>query len=183
LIFEMPMVLNAWLGRADPIIVFVASLMLVNQLIDQSSAATGIAHIAIGRLARFYVIAGGVSLLMLPAAYALGRATGDFRDILFVVVGFTVVVAILRALLLEADLPGATDRWLRENVAPVLVASLPPVALALCTVTILTPTFARLVFTATMCGILVLLASYAIALTPIEREKFRDVLRLTNRAA
>jgi O-antigen/teichoic acid export membrane protein len=180
LIFEMPTVLRAWLGRADPIIVFVASLMLVNQLIDQTSAATGIAHMAIGRLARFYIVAGGISLLMLPAAYLVGRATGDFRDVLFVALGFTVVIAILRVSLLEAHLPGATRRWLSENVVPVLVASLAPISLALCIVIVSAPTFARLVINSAACGILILVSSYAIALTPVEQEKFREVLRLNN---
>jgi O-antigen/teichoic acid export membrane protein len=177
LIVEMPIVLQAWLGNADPVIVFVASVLLVNLVIDESSAGTGLAHMATGRVARYQIVAGGLSLLMLPVAYIIGRAMGDIRDVLLVTIAFTCLVALARVLLLETHMQRATLSWLRDTILRVFAVLLPTLGMALVIEALLPASLNRLALIATSSLALFCIAAYTLALTRFEKKKIRKVLR------
>ncbi|TNF63929.1 MAG: hypothetical protein EP307_04225 [Rhodobacteraceae bacterium] len=179
LIVEMPAVLRLWLGQADTTILFVAIVLLINQVIDQTSAGTGIAHMATGRIARYQLVAGGVSLVMLPVAYWTGATTGDFRDALVVAVAFTALVAVVRVRLFDVHVGGATRRWLRETWAPVLAALLPPLAVALAIEASLPASVGRLVLVTGASGVVLLLSAYLLGLTSDEKTQVRAMFRRT----
>lgn len=182
LFVEMPTVLQVWLGSVDLGIVFVVSALLLNLLIDESSAGTGIAHMATGQLARLQIIAGGLSLLMLPIAFLVANATSDFRSILLVAVCFTALVALTRVLLLETHLHGATVRWLRETVLRAVFVLLPTLAIALAAHTLITATLIRATMTFAASLSVFLVMGYKLGLTRFEREKVRMLFRLRSKA-
>ncbi|OWV39219.1 hypothetical protein [Mameliella alba] len=183
LVVELPTILQTWLGQADSSIIFVCSLMLVNQVVEQSSAGTGLAHMAIGQLARLQIIAGGLSLLMLPVAYAVGYSTGEFRNVLLVAVGFTILVAIVRVKLLDKHVSRATLQWLRETILRVIAVLLPMLVLALAVHEFMEPSLYRLVLNFGATFLLFLIMAYTLGLTAFERDRVRELFRWRGKAA
>lgn len=177
LMTELPMVLELWLGKSEREITYVCMLLLINLIVDQTSAGTGIAHMALGQVARFQLIAGGLSLLMLPIGYLLAQFSGRYIDLLFVLIAFTFLIVVTRVVLLWPQIANPVSMWGSETVWATAKAALPPSLLSLALVDLLPPSVSRLILTLALVTIASVASAYVFGLSQMERDKLCGVFQ------
>ncbi|MBD0413476.1 lipopolysaccharide biosynthesis protein [Oryzicola mucosus] len=181
LVVEMPTVLLFWLGDMDPTIAFVARILILSQLVDQTSVGAGMANMAMGQVGRFQSIAGGLSLLVLPLGYGVGVLTGDFRDALGVSVIVVGIVVVARILLLQSRAPGIMRRWGIETLSRVAFASVPPTVIAIAVASLLPPSLSRLALTIAVTSAVFGVSAYWLGLSAKERAMLAGLVSRVNR--
>lgn len=173
LIFELPTILNIWLGQAEGLIIFVTTLLISNELVDQSSRGAGIASMAMGNIGRFQFVVGSLSLLALPIAFLVGRSTGDFRDALWVFFGSTITVVITRIAILEPLAPGVMRDWMNDTLLRLIGVAVPVIAILALVLHLLAPSLLRMGLTVSLSTVTCAFLTYWVGMKQEERYKLR----------
>lgn len=126
LISELPAVLNLWLGSSLPDVLSFTVLLVLSQVVDQTSAGIGLANLAVGRVGRFQFVAGVLSLAGIPLGYCAGIYFEGAVAVLWVVLANVFLVSVSRLLLMESSLQGITRKWAHLTLLPLVNASLAP---------------------------------------------------------
>jgi O-antigen/teichoic acid export membrane protein len=176
LLAEIDMLLALWLGTPPQMAEIVAMLLIVGFLIDQLSAPVGMAHLAVGSIARYQLVCGSLTIAFLPLAYVMGAEGAGLALILSLLAGMTGIVAWARIALLEPHSPGALSRWISNVVRPVLAAAAPAGIAALTIVLLLPPGPVRLVLTGVLSGAVLLASGLRFGLTSEERAALATLL-------
>jgi len=172
---EIPNLLLLWLGGFQDLTVTAVLILLVALIIEQSAAGIGLAHLALGRVARFNIVAGGLSILMLPVAYLTARFTGEFLHILYTLVFFTCVVAITKVMLLYPEVKSPIRKWISQSLSPVVVFSVPPLVISFIVISIFDPSPGRLMLTIIVSFITSVPSAFFLGLNKLEREKLKSL--------
>jgi hypothetical protein len=167
---EMDTLLAWWLVTPPPHASIVAVLLIVGYIVDQLSASLGHAHLAVGRMARYQIVAGGWTIAMVPLSYAAGRMDAGIAAILSLVVLISGVVALQRVSLLEPVAPGIVRRWAYTAVLPVVWAATPVLIVASWIVLALPPDSLRLLLTFLLSGGVLMATAFRFGLLPAERD-------------
>lgn len=180
---EHSAVLKFWLGDVKPFVDSITVMLLANLVIEQSSASVALAHMALGRVARYNLIGGGMLLALIPTAYLIGRASGNFTDIFLVLIASTVVVSIVVVALLQRQIGNVFGAWFRETIIPCGMAALPPLGFALVVARLLPPSVPRIFLTFLVTTIASLASFYFLGLREGERQELRGVIGRTRQSA
>lgn len=176
LLAEIDMLLALWLGTPPQMAQIVAILLIAGFLIDQLSAPVGMAHLAVGSIARYQVVCGSLTIAFLPLAYVMGAEGAGLALILSLLAGITGILAWTRIALLEPHSPGAVGRWISNVVLPVLAAAAPAGFAALTIVLLLPPGPVRFVVTALLSGAVLLASGLRFGLATEERAALATLL-------
>jgi O-antigen/teichoic acid export membrane protein len=176
LLAEIDMLLALWLGTPPQMAEIVAMLLIIGFLIDQLSAPLGMAHLAVGSIARYQLVCGSLTIAFLPLAYVMGAEGAELALILSLLAGMTGIVAWARVALLEPHSPGAISRWISNVVLPVLTATAPAAITALTIIALLPPEPVRLVLTAILSGAVLLASGVRFGLATEERAALATLL-------
>lgn len=122
LMIEVQTVLTLWLGTPPPGAVIAVMGLSAALILDQLSHASGTAHLATGRIARYQILCGGVGIMVLPAGYLIAQQGGTLAHVLLALAGIAALVSALRLVLLEPQGPGVVDGWTRRVVGPMVFA-------------------------------------------------------------
>lgn len=96
LAFEMPTVLNVWLGEAPPYSVVLCRFVLLTALVDQLTIGLGTANQAIGRIRNYSLVVNTVKVLTLPALWLCLHLDYQLEDAMWVYIGFEFICAMIR---------------------------------------------------------------------------------------
>lgn len=168
---EMSHILSIWLGDFQRLTVTVCQLLLISLVLEQLAAGTGTAHLALGRVARFNLIAGGLSITLVPTAYVIAQITGELLHIIHTLIFFTGLVAATKVLLLYPEINKAVSKWLSETIIPLLCFAAPPLLVSLSIVYFFEPSPARLVLSGIASLLTSLPSAFFLGLKQPERER------------
>jgi O-antigen/teichoic acid export membrane protein len=176
LLLELNTVLLLWLGsvpdNAEIVVIILASAFLLDQL----SFSSGVAHLAIGHLARYQLVCGLIAISALPIGYVVGDFGGGISTILSILVATSGAVAVMRVVLLESYAPGVTMDWVLTTIAPSVLGFGTGLLAGYGVVGMAEPGLFRVVMT-TAASTAALLAAICIAgLSPLEKRAFRALL-------
>lgn len=96
LAFEMPTVLNVWLGEAPPYSVVLCRFVLLTALVDQLTIGLGTANQAIGRIRNYSLVVNTVKVLTLPALWLCLHLDYQLENAMWVYIGFEFICAMIR---------------------------------------------------------------------------------------
>lgn len=176
LVSEASTILRLWLGPGAPDAVQLITLLCAILLVDQTSAALGSAHMALGRIARNQLVGAILMIGFLPVGYLAGRSTGEPEAVIWVLLGFVLLNAVARALLLERGVPGATNRWILETVWPIMICSITVAFVIALAGRVLPPSPFFMVATILVAGIAFLAVAFSFGLQPVERALLRAMV-------
>lgn len=172
---EMPNLLQLWLGHYENLTVTVGLLLLIALVIQQSASGTGLAHLALGRVARFNIIAGGLSILMLPTAYMVVQLTGDFLYILYTLTSLSVLVAVVQVQLLYPEIKSPITKWVSQTLIPISFFAAPPLLIAFIVTGIFDPGPGRLLLTVITSLITSIPSAVFLGLNQSERQQLKSL--------
>lgn len=172
---EMPNLLQLWLGDYEKIAVTVGLILLIALVIEQSAAGTGLAHLALGRVARFNIVAGGLSIMMLPTAYMITQFTGEFLHILYTLICFTGLVAATTMRLLYPEIKDPIKKWVSQTLIPISFFAAPPLLMAFIVTGIFDPSLGRLLLTIITSLITSIPSAFFLGLNQSERQQLKSV--------
>jgi O-antigen/teichoic acid export membrane protein len=175
---EMPNLLQLWLGDYEKLTATIGLLLLIALVVEQLAAGTGLAHLAWGRVARFNIIAGGLSILMLPTAYMVAQCTGQVLHILYTLLCFTGVVAVTKVLLLYPEVRDPIVTWISQTLIPMVCFTAPPLLMSCIVTAIFDPSVGRLLLTIVVSLLTSVPAVFFLVLTHSEREQLKSMLPL-----
>lgn len=96
LVFEMPSILNVWLGEAPPYSVMLCRFVLLTALVDQLTIGLGTANQAIGRIRNYSLVVYTIKVLTLPVFWLCLHLGYQLEDAMWVYIGFEFICAIIR---------------------------------------------------------------------------------------
>ena len=166
---EIDTVLALWLETPPNLAGTVAILLIVGFLIDQLSIPIGVAHLAVGAIARYQLIVGSLAIASLPIAVTMGALGAGLPTILSCLAMMTLVVAWIRVELLEPHAPSAVRRWISAVVLPVIATGTAPLIGALAIIGLLPQGEGRLLLTFAVFSVLLLWSAYRFGLMSAER--------------
>ena len=172
---ELPNLLQLWLGDFEKLTVTVGLLLLIALVIEQLAAGTGLAHLALGRVARFNIIAGGLSILMLPTAYMIAQLTQEFLHILYILICFNGLVAATKVLLLYPEIKSPIAKWASQTLSPIAYFTAPPLLMSFAVTVIVDPSPGRLLLTFIACLLISVPSAFLLGLNHSERQQLKSL--------
>lgn len=174
---EMPSVLTLWLKAPPEHSDAFCRIILLTFACDQLSSGYGTAVLAIGKMARYQAIIGGIHLSTLPLAYILLKLGFNQNSVLLSSLITMIIVSASRGLVVRrlADLPYAT--WLNEVVLRGLAGVVPSMIYAASVIYLIQPSLGRLLFLAVTSGLLTVAGIVAIGMSRNERSHSYELLR------
>lgn len=94
--FEMPTLLNLWLGTVPEYAVLFCRMVLIASVVDTLTCGLGIANQAIGNIKQYSLAVNTVKLLTLPTAYICIRLGLPIIGVAICYVGFEFLCALIR---------------------------------------------------------------------------------------
>ena len=177
LIFEMEYLVTLWLDEVPAYALSVAIILLIAFVMDQLSAPVGVAHMATGQVARYYLTCGLTGISALPLGYALGLLTDEPVWALASLVITSTLVAGQRVWLLGIHTKRPLIQWLRETLAPTLMTVIPSIMAGAVLLLLMPPTLPRLLTVTATCGMVTLIAAFYFAMDSAERTQLRALFR------
>ena len=167
LVFEMPSVLNLWLGDIPANTVLLCRFILLTALCDQITIGLGTANQAIGRIRNYSIVVNTIKILTLPVFWLCIHLDYSLGTAMCVYLGFELLCALIRLPFLKYT-AGLSIRHFFKHVARI---SLPLFAITVACW--LTSVFIHTSFRFLLTGIVALLAAipsvWCFALEPTER--------------
>lgn len=96
LVFEMPSVLQLWLGNVPEYTVTLSQFVILSALFDQITIGLGTANQAIGRIRNYSIAINTIKVLTLPAFWCCLRLGGSVTQAMSVYLAFEVAGAVMR---------------------------------------------------------------------------------------
>ena len=175
--FEMQVVLKAWLGDVPDSTALFGCMFLIMMIVDMLTTGLAAANNAVGRIGRYVLIDYTPKLLAVPACwYALHRGCGMWT-VLAVMVAVETLCMLIRLPLSRRIEGFSMGRYCRNVLARVVVPTL--VSLAVCTaVHFLTDSAWRILLTLSLALPAFAIAAYRFSLVDIERRKIDSILAM-----
>lgn len=101
-IYEMPLILNMWLGEVSATTTMFVRLMVIACLCDQLTAGLGIANQAIGKIRSYSLLFGTTKILTIPIALIFLQFIDTPTIIMISYVGLELLASILRLFFLKS---------------------------------------------------------------------------------
>ncbi|RCS27703.1 hypothetical protein DUT90_06245 [Polaribacter sp. WD7] len=99
LIFEMPAIIDFWLGKQPPYVVVFCQLILIGTLVEQLTIGLISAVQSVGNIKLYQITIGGVILLNLPITFFLLKSGYDAEVALFVYIFLEIFAGVFRLVL------------------------------------------------------------------------------------
>ena len=96
LVFEMPEVLETWLGDVPPNAVLISRFLLLTTLCDQLTIGLGTANQAIGRIRNYSICVNTIKVMTLPAFWLCLRLGYSLVWAMWIYMGFELLCAMVR---------------------------------------------------------------------------------------
>lgn len=96
LIFEMPYIIQAWLGRTPEYAVVFCVLILIGAMVEQLTVGLKSAVQSVGDIKHYMVVVGGIILLNIPISYLLLRLGAAAETVLIVFIALELLAGIVR---------------------------------------------------------------------------------------
>ncbi len=177
LFVEIDTVLRLWLKNPPEHSAAFCRIILLIFLSDQLSSGFSTVVVAIGNMARYQTVIGGIHLATLPIAYAFLKM-GFTQNWVLLWSLFTMMVASgARGLVVQqlADFPYAA--WLNKVVVPGVAGVLPAVLYASLLAKALPPSLDRLLMLSVSTGLVTVIGALCVGMTREERIYLRDLAR------
>ena len=101
LIFEMPQIINLWLGQVPPYVILFARLVLIDVLIGSLSYPLMTAAQATGKIKLYQAVVGGILLLNLPLSYIALKLGAIPESVLIIAIILTIIAFFVRLVILK----------------------------------------------------------------------------------
>lgn len=177
-LFEVPLILHLWLGEPPPDTAVFCRLVLAGFCLDQLSFGLGTLALALGRLARYQLVVGGIQLAGLPLAWLCLRR-GLPPQWALAAAAFALCIAAAVRPWIVGQLAGfSVAQWARQVLLPTVLAVLPTAALCAACSAILSPGILRAVVSFTLALGAGFAAFYVVGMTAPERAQWRRWSRL-----
>lgn len=174
--FEMPILLEWWLGEVPEYTTLFGRIFLSMQIIDMLSTGLGAANKAIGNIGRYTLIVFTPKILILPISWYVIKFSGSLKLVGWVMVSIETISMMLRIILFRKE--SWFNAW--GYCKSVILRSIPSVVFS-----VLACLFVRLfiignfsvIFTY-LCSVpLFLISSYIITLNKLEKEIVRSLIQ------
>lgn len=176
-VFEMPYLLNLWLGKVPEFAVLMCRMILIASLVDQITIGLGSANQAIGKIRNYSIAVNSVKLLTLPAAYFCLRLHCSIDIVMLMYVLFEFLCAIIRlpfvAKTAGISVVGFWDRVVLRVLLPMIVLTLSCYCFFCC----FNPGLYRVLGTFLISNMIYLCVVYMLSLTKMERDILMKVVK------
>jgi O-antigen/teichoic acid export membrane protein len=145
LLIEASDVLDLWLIKPPAGAATAVTLLIVAVVLDQLSASSGIVHLATGRVARYQLTCGLLSIAALPVSAVIALMGGPLWAMLAPLVGAAALVSYARIALLTDHDPNVMRLWMQKSVIPSLLVFMAGLATAAIAARLLEPGVTRII--------------------------------------
>jgi len=121
LVFEMPLVINLWLGQIPEFVVLFTRLVLIDALIDSISYPLMTAAQATGKIKLYQSVVGGVLLLNLPVSYIALKLKAPAESVMIIAIIITAIAFVIRLVIIKKLLEFSIIQYFKKVVVPVLL--------------------------------------------------------------
>lgn len=123
IIFNLPLLLNFWLGEYPIDTVIFTRLVLVNSLVVSLSGILSMSALASGKIKNYQLTMGGILLLNLPIAYVLFLVGFPAYAVLIVSIAIEIILLFLRLLFLRSLIKLSFKLYFVRVIIPVFSTS------------------------------------------------------------
>lgn len=170
LTLELPTVLKLWLKEPPPYVCGLTALMLISHLIENVTYGHQIAVSASGKIARYHVLMGSISLLALPIAILWALFGGSPYTAVDAIIITQLIYTFMRVILAR-HITGLPIRpWAFKIVVPLAVLSLVCFAVGYTPHLLMDDSFVRVCVTTACCLFVFLPLSWLAILNNDERQ-------------
>lgn len=188
LLLELPEVLRLWLKNPPPYAVGFSALFLSLMLLENSTVGHMIAVNASGRIAKYQVCMGGISMLALPIALMLAYLGGSPYVAVYALFMTVSVYTVVRLYFARRIVGLPVRRWVYSVAVPTSLLFCVEMALGAVPRLALPPCLMRVFITTVLCEVVFFPLSWLFVLDKSEREfvasriapKFRKVVSCVN---
>jgi len=177
LFVEIPTVLKLWLKNPPEHSAVFCRIILLMFVCDQLSIGYGTAINAIGKIARYQLIIGGIHLSTLPLAYIFLKMGFNQNSVLLCSLFTIMIVSAARGLVVQriADFPYTI--WLNKVVVRGIVGILPAALYASLFAMVVPPSLGRMVALSITTGLVAIVGAFYLGMTRTERTYFSELIR------
>lgn len=178
LAFEMPVVINLWLGQIPDHVIWFTRLVLIDVLIDSMIQPVQSAVQATGKIKLYESMTGLLLCLNFPVSF-VALKLGLLPESVFVVAIFITIIAdIIRLYIAKVQLDFSFFIYIKKVLVPVaLVCMISSFPLYLCS-NILVSGIPRLMISVFLSSITTVISIFLIGLTSDERKYITDIIRI-----
>ena len=168
-VLETELLLRFWLGNVPGGAALFVRLSMVALIVDMGSNSLLTLQLATGKIKKYYLATGFVSLLCLPAVWLAFRLGGGAWWAYICLIGVYLLVFASRLYFVRADAAFPVGRYLREVVSRLLALALAALAVSLPVRLLMPEGFLRLLLVCLLGWAVIALVALFFVLTPGER--------------
>lgn len=175
-LFETQWLLVLWLKKVPPYAVLFSQWAIIIALIDVSATPLQTLSRATGKIRNYQIVMGCLTLLIIPIAYVVYTLGGKVESIYVVIATMSLFTMVVRLLVLRHDAgleiwPFVKDTYLKSSILLGIVYGFS------CLVSLFNNRLFEMVFHICALPLIVLLISYHIILSPLERASLIALIR------
>jgi len=167
---ELPEVMRIWLKNPPAYATGLAAFMLVHHMIENATSGHIAAVQATGKIARYQIYMGSLSLLTLPIAVVWVHYTGWVYGVTWAMICTLLAYSTLRVILTRRIAGVSIARWFREVVLPIACLLGLTYMLGAAARLFMQPCFIRIVITTVICEIVMLPLTWLFILDAEEKD-------------
>lgn len=177
LAFEMPVVINLWLGQIPEYVIWFTRLILIDALIDSIIQPIQSAVQATGKIKLYEIITGILISLNFPVSFVVLKFGASPYSVFIVAIFVTIIADIVRLYIAKVQLSFLFFLFIKKVIIPVFfVFLITSLTLFVCSIT-LDAGVIRLIVSIFLSSFTTSVAIYYIGLTFDERKYVTDIFR------
>lgn len=170
MLLELPTVMVIWLKTPPRYATGLAAFMLVHSLIENATQGHVVAVQASGKVARYQILMGSISLLTLPIAVVIVYFTNWVYGVCIAMLITLVSYSVLRVILTRQIVKISCLKWVKKVVAPLSVMLVLTFSVGFLTRFFMQASFIRIVITTVVCEIVLIPFAWIFALDDEEKK-------------
>jgi len=180
IIFEMPEILNVWLGNVPEKSVMFCQAVLIASICDQTTIGLASANQAVGHIRNYSIFVNTIKVLTLPAAWLCLHYGLSVNYTMYCFIVFEIICAITRLPFLKQTAGLSITHFFKKAILPILAPLLIIILTCYCSTTYIHISY-RFLITISIAFTIGSVSIWYMALTKIEQSKILQIInRKTN---
>jgi O-antigen/teichoic acid export membrane protein len=178
IVFEMPQILNIWLGKVPPNATTLCSFVLLTAVCDQLTIGLGTANQAIGKIRNYSITINTIKVMTLPAAWICLKSGFPVVSVMICYIVFEFICAMMRLPFLKKTAGLSIRMFVNKVFLRIAIPTLSSIATAAFMVNLFDFKF-RFIVTFIVCVFINIMFIWLTALSKGEKQEAMRILNIT----